>query len=206
MFNTSKIVLEAFENNESVDFLVSASPRALKPKGIGKTVYSLKCLIDIYGDWETAKQYLVFTPEQFLNFLKLGERIPLLVWDDAGYWLNRRYWFLPLVRSVTKIIQITRPHITSIMFTTPFEYELPSPILDNIAIRIHIVKKESYGRMAKAYKYVEDLVINKKYHKLLYEDYFNIHFKYYAEYEKERLKYITYGIRDLEAVINSRQL
>ena len=64
------------------------------PNRNGKSSLALWQLYYIYGDWETALEYLVFTLPDFLELLSeaLRERrqIPLVVWDDMGVHAGKR--------------------------------------------------------------------------------------------------------------------
>jgi len=101
--------------------------------GYGKSAYhfkvSVECLMRTYGiseteAWETLKTLIVFHPEQFFNKLdnarSMGlNKILLMDWDDAGYWLNAMDWDDPFVEALTKWLNVARTDITGLLCSTP---------------------------------------------------------------------------------------
>lgn len=89
--------------------------------GYGKTTFACIVASEIYEtwDWSSLKKYIVFTPQEFLARLnKLKKKQPLLIWDDAGYWLNSLDYQNKFVKAVGKYIQVARTDWACIIFTS----------------------------------------------------------------------------------------
>ncbi|MEN3051898.1 MAG: hypothetical protein ABC596_08830, partial [Candidatus Methanosuratincola petrocarbonis] len=120
----------------------------------GKSVYALHALSQVYGvtwvepnimlnvedeyalpvfvtkkrDWYAFKKFMVFLPEEFQNAHEMvvdeGVKAPLLVWDDAGVWLNKHEHTKEWARKLMKQLQVIGSSFASIMFTSPNYLEL----------------------------------------------------------------------------------
>ena len=116
--------------------------------GAGKSSVAIQMLIDIYGP-EKWKKYLVFKPEDFLNLvnelIESGERVPLIVWDDAGLWLYAMDWSDERVKSVVKFLNVVRTVAGGIVFTTPTMDMLVGKIPLMPGMRVATVTREGMG-------------------------------------------------------------
>jgi len=82
------------------------------------------------ADYESLKKYIVFRPVDFLNLvLHIEEKVCLVIWDDAGYWLFALDWYLPFVKSVSRYIQLAGRQITCLCLTTPDQDLISSKVL-----------------------------------------------------------------------------
>ena len=103
--------------------------------GIGKSSYSFKATAEAYGthiengevtvtpDWRKVKEYLTFPPWDFVDkcfkMIEQNRREKVLIWDDAGLWLNSMDWNHPFVKAVIKYLNVARTNWGCIIFTTP---------------------------------------------------------------------------------------
>jgi hypothetical protein len=77
-------------------------PDPARGLGKGKSAYAIFTLVELLINvfdlaerkaWELVKGFLCFHPEQFFDKLKWIrdeglERVPVIIWDDAGLWLH----------------------------------------------------------------------------------------------------------------------
>ena len=157
---------------------------AYGPLGYGKSTLSCKIVVDVlkiwyrhtsldYDDpeeldfraWEMLKQFIVFHPEQFFQKLhdvreiSKTQRIPSLIWDDAGLWLYALDWNDPFIIRVGKYMNVARSRLGSVIMTTPtpdyiFKKIRKFPQAINLSIYKVTGKKTGMGpylRQAKAY-------------------------------------------------------
>lgn len=122
---------------------------------IGKTSFSSQAGAEAYGKWdvfeiekyggkvpavgcvkpnyEAVKKHMVFLPREFLNkvsALDKGKKEPLLIWDDAGFWLYALDWYEPFVKAVNKYIQLVGRQYAVLIFTTPSQKLISSKVLE----------------------------------------------------------------------------
>jgi hypothetical protein len=120
---------------------------------IGKSAYAFKTCVEVLQNlgydeknaWELLKGFIIFHPQHFFDKLdemkSLGlERIPFLVWDDAGLWLFAMKWRDPFIIAFLQEMNVIGTKIASIIFTTPS----PTYILKKLrqfpsAINVHII-------------------------------------------------------------------
>lgn len=115
-FATSERIYWAYRRFEAVG-IVSYGEWAA-----GKSSFAIQVLKELYPG-EEWKKYLVFKPEHFLDLVdglaERGERVPLIVWDDAGLWLYALDWNDPRVKSVVKFLNVLRTIMAGLILTTP---------------------------------------------------------------------------------------
>ena len=117
--------------NESIGLVVYG------PRGYGKTSYSVHTAAEALmprgekPDYEEVKKWIIFTPAEFCKkILDVSSRQMVLIWDDAGYWINRLFWQERFVREALRYMTIARTQFSCIIFSTPSLRMLPSKILD----------------------------------------------------------------------------
>jgi len=89
--------------------------------GYGKSSFASYVASEIYGTWawSTLKEFIVFHPAEFLKkIMKIKKKHPLIIWDDAGYWLNSMDYQNKFVKAVGKYMQVARLDWACIMFTS----------------------------------------------------------------------------------------
>jgi hypothetical protein len=142
------------------------------PLRVGKSAYAFKTgaevlqqlySLDTKEAWDKLKHYIIFHPKQFFRKMewmekKNIERIPFLIWDDAGLWLFYLKWYDPFLVAFLQELNVIGTRIASLIFTTPS----PKFILRKIrefpeAINVRILDKnkkdEPWQRVAKGYKH-----------------------------------------------------
>lgn len=97
-------------------------------EGAGKTVAALKLAEKVYGNYKTALNMLVFSLKEFEELLDLAgkNRIPLLIWDDAGVYADRYLWrYDPITAAdLSSTIQLIRTYCATLILTVPNEADL----------------------------------------------------------------------------------
>jgi hypothetical protein len=191
------------------------------PLRLGKSAYAFKTgvqtLKELYGleeegrggAWDELKRYIMFHPEHFFQKRRemdeLGiERIPFLIWDDAGLWLYALDWYDPFINAFLKELNVIGTRIGALIFTTPspkFILRKLRDFPDSINVRIidtSVNPDHIWRRLAKGYKHWF-LPDGKSRVKLKFEDEFtalmpNTFYKWYKPlrdaYEKLALKLV----------------
>ncbi len=84
------------------------------PLGSGKSTLALKIAYELLQDWDRVFDLLIFTPmelqEKVDTALKQGIRYPVIVWDDAGPWMEiaKRYPYDPFSVAIMGHIETMR--------------------------------------------------------------------------------------------------
>jgi len=104
------------------------------------------------------EKYFAFTPTEFLNMVRgFEKRVPAVAWDDAGIWLYYMDYAHPIIKKISKMMQMVRTRTSSVIFTTP----MPTLILGKLrnfpqTLTIKILKEtadireEDYNRFVRA--------------------------------------------------------
>lgn len=204
---TAHQIREAFKANECQNYIVYG------PTGVGKTSYSLQNLMEIYQtkDPDILKKYVFFNPVEFLRGMKSfrgGARVPAVSWEDAGVWLYYLDFHDPIVKSISKMMQLIRTRVASVIFTTPS----PTLILGklrNFPQTTTIKIKKSWEqprtlkdlRTATAYRSFMLPDLQKLRVKKMYEDEFGLYLPndLYKWYVNEREDYVVQIEEEIEA-------
>ena len=125
-----------------------------RPRGWGKSAFKFSVAAEVLSnlqdppDWEAVKKWIVFTPKEFVDMVLHTHTIkPILLWDDAGYWLNRLFWYEPFVKEALRYMTLQRTQFAAIMFSTPSLKFLPSKLIElEDVYRVKIIKQESNYR------------------------------------------------------------
>jgi len=203
------LFLVAYDLGTSVLNGVFASPFAPFHLGVGKTVYCLRTALSVYKNWDIAKKYIVFMPQDFISRFKDAidnrYRIPLLVWDDAGFWVGRQRWQDKFTRAVREFLNVVRTHLVMLMLSAPHYYELARGIREQLTyvsfIKMHGYTRDIKERRSIAYLYYgrdADAVYRKKAPSPLYVYSFPTYFPFYDDYKEMREKYVEVGNRRAE--------
>lgn len=209
---TAKQIKLAYRYNESMGFLVYA------PRGWGKSSYKFHVAAEVlagYGDppnWEEVKKRIIFTPKEFVEMLlKTNSRRMLLLWDDAGFWLNRLFWYEPFVKETLRYMTLQRTQFAAIMFSTPSLAFLPSKLIEledvyRVKIyKVHTNPETPNGRPRLAWVkrpwYSDDL----KKHGVttVWKDYFSAIMpdSFFEWYEPKREKYLELAANRIKQAI-----
>lgn len=176
LFYLSEKILEWYYNDELGIVIIHGQ------QGYGKSTYGLVSGAEVYGhnekaktfyyDWDTVKEYTVFTPRQFLKLSrKQYQKAPLVIWDDAGYWLNALDYYDPLVKAVGKFMEVARSKWGAIVFTCSDQKQILSKIR-NIphAYTIKIIKGATPNKYNPEHKWKQDRRLAKVHKSWVSED------------------------------------
>jgi len=119
-------------------------------QGLGKTTYALKVMKQVYqelgvGDpWNQALSMTFFDVEDFIPLLVearvKGERIPVVLFDDAGIWLEKYAWQRETIRGFIKLYKMIRTFVSAVIFTTPSPEDIVKNIREKAWFQIKIVR------------------------------------------------------------------
>ncbi len=210
IYTLTRIIRDTHNEGSNVLVAVVSDPRSIQKRGVGKSVFALRLLVDMYKTWkwEDLRRYIVFMPQDFLslidNVLQTGKRIPLLVWDDAGFWLNRQKWYNKFVMAVRENLNVIRTAVTSIVFTAPTWNELARGIRDHIDIMVLITRNSNTSSIARGYKVIQGVFEDYK-RETIFQDYFNIMLpdEIYQPYEAMRRSYVMVGLERMRKNLKS---
>ena len=193
--------------------------------GYGKTSYALWTAYEVYGSWKKALDNLYFKPREVIEaigqVLERGERIPLIIMDDAGLWLDKLTWWEPDKVKFMELFNLFRSLASGVIFTTPSE-ELPRQILNKCFFRIKVEIAnpsneptniiESVQKLANTYSLYPQVskaigyrlktlpsffrLVKKKFY-----DYFPTHYPIYNEYMEKRMEALKYYYKRLRETI-----
>lgn len=204
-YSLAELIIETHREGSNLLVAVVADPRSIHKRGIGKSVYALRILIDVYKTWrwDVLKNYIVFMPQDFLRLLdriiETGERLPLIVWDDAGFWLNKQRWMNKFVVAVRENLNVIRTAVTAIIFTAPTWNELARGIRDHIDILVLVTRNNNESSIAKGYKVVQG-VFEEYRRETIFTDYFHIMLpnEIYQPYDRMRRSYVRIGLERMK--------
>lgn len=109
--------------------------------GSGKTSYALWTAYEVLGGWERVLKYLFFDPGEaaavMRRAIERGRRLPVIIMDDAGLWLDRMTWWEEEKVAFMQFFNLIRSVAACVIFTTPTE-ELPKQILRKSTVRVRV--------------------------------------------------------------------
>jgi len=177
-------------------------------QGVGKSLYSLLVASQVYNtnSWDVLKKHYVYDRLEFIDLVKKKrKRSPLLVWDDAGNWLNAQDYQKKEVVNVCKYFQVARPHWGCIMLTTVDAEDIVNRIRnmkDRILIQVikNSNKRQPNRRLAKVYTHWKSPDKTRKGEETQVLENFHLHWcdeKLYKNYELYRNSFVKKAIKDL---------
>lgn len=206
------VIKESHEGDYGLLWGVFAAPNAIFKRGIGKSVLSIKILLAVYRSWDTAKQYIFYSPQEFIRvFEKLvdrKERIPAAVWDDAGAWLFRGRFKSRFVMAVAEHLEVIRTHISTLFFTATSYGKLAKAIRESITLVDLVSLRERRNgvklSVTRGYHAEEDM--SWLFHRSraptpLWEYMFRVYLPdaIYRDYLEMRNKYVETGLKKVKA-------
>lgn len=125
-----------------------ASAWIISPVGAGKTSYGLNVTAGVFAestptinDWKKAFAATFLSVDEIFNYMGKAiehrQRIPILVLDDAGFWLHKLTWWKAEKVAFMSFFQFVRTVCSAIIFTSPVD-ELPKPMRKMINYRVLI--------------------------------------------------------------------
>jgi hypothetical protein len=177
LFYLSEKAIEWFTNDELGIILIHGQ------QGFGKTTYACISCAEVYGhdinnsnffyNWEAVKKHIVWTPRQFIELCKekpkpndkrymihpnSDKKEPMVVWDDAGYWLNAMDYRDKLCVQISKYLEVARTRWGTIVFTVSDQRQILNKIRGiPHAWSIPIRKTATPKRTNPRYKWQHDL-------------------------------------------------
>ncbi len=152
------------------------------PQGVGKTTYAIKVAREVFRElgyknaWDMALDHLFFDVKDSLELLVeayyFRKRIPILIFDDAGIWLEKYSWQKEELRQFARLYKLIRTLCTSIVFTTPSESDIMKNIREKAWYKVKITRHGSSNgvKMSKANIYVYTVkVIDKQFREVVEE-------------------------------------
>ena len=175
--------------------------------GSGKSVFCIKQLIKIYGSWDIAKQYIVYSPNELLALI--NKHVKATLWDDAGVWAHRRG-----SRKIIDSIFEIKEKISRLYITASRPSILPRKLLNALDYFIYIYRplpltwgfelkdKDPWRARAILFKGEDGL---RAYRALssgreaasIASIEFDLYFEHYKEYEEHRGKYVRLAFEEV---------
>jgi len=129
----ARLICQAYRNDDFILVIIYG------PLRMGKSAYAMKVLGQVYEYFygkplspDLVRDYMGFHPSEVIErWLELGDkRIPMYVWDDAGYWLYSLDWFDPLLKAIQKYFNVLGTDMNCLLLTTPDPTWVLSKILN----------------------------------------------------------------------------
>ena len=97
------------------------------PLRMGKSAYAMKVMGQVYEYFfdeplspALITQNMGFHPADVVDaWANITDRIPMYIWDDAGYWLYSMDWNNPLLKAIQKYFNVIGTDMNCLMLTTP---------------------------------------------------------------------------------------
>ena len=175
---TVDIINSLYDNDEFKPIIITGG------HGYGKSVYAMKVAAQVLSangnpNWSAVKDNIVFHPKEFLKLAtSQRKRRPLLIWDDAGYWLNALDFNNPFVKSVGKYLQVVRSDYGCIIFTCIDVDDVLKKVrgISN-SVMIKIIKDSDatkpHRRIARGYRYWKSPDGSRFGRRTIFEEHFN---------------------------------
>ncbi len=127
------------------------------PQGVGKTTYALKIAASVYGSLEEALNHLYFSLEGLVNDLEAafrrGERIPVVILDDAAISLHRQSYRESVNVAFEKIFNLSRTVCACFIFTTIHVSDILRSLRDKFMFRVSMQRIGKGKALAKIYEF-----------------------------------------------------
>jgi len=156
------------------------------------------------------KSRLVFHPREFVEkaeaLMDSGEKDYVLIWDDAGLWLNSLEHWNPFIRSIVKYLNVMRTNLAGLILTSPSPLWIikkvrgfPQAVTLRIIKAMDDTKRLKRYRIAKAYRYWVTPDMKKSGVRTIFEDHFSalMDNEFYDWYKPKRDGYAGSAVRNL---------
>ncbi len=218
----SRLIERAHETEGFISAFIYGS------QGTGKTSYSLHVAADVYGCWNTALKHLFFSPldaiDKMLKTLERleageGERIKVLIMDDAGIWLSKSTWWEDSKQEFAELFDLIRSVCSCVIFNSPGNNVI-GRIMNEIMLRVKITEIDA--KMSEMLRDMGYKIDSTKYrlavlysHKLTPKfqgyikkeayDVFPLHYPVYEEYNRIRLKVVKQKLINVKQVLETKR-
>jgi len=163
---TAHRIMANMVNDEFTPFIIYG------PLGFGKSAYAIKVAGHVLGSWLGLdgpcyelywfKKILGWHPIKVVaQWMMIKDKLPVYIWDDAGYWLYALEFNHPWIKAVCKYMNVVRTDLGGIIFTSPLPTYITRkvralPDLINIKIMKRYSSKDTkpshqWARLARAY-------------------------------------------------------
>lgn len=147
LFYLSEKILEWFYNDELGIIIIHGQ------QGYGKSTYGAISCAEVYGhdlenhrfyyNWDAVKKHMVWHPRNFIELSKSKippndpfhkihihskKKEPMVLWDDAGYFLNSMNWNDKFCIEVGRYLELARSRWGAIVFTCSHQQQVLSKI------------------------------------------------------------------------------
>lgn len=137
---------------------------------MGKSAYAMKVMGQVYDylrgrplSIDLIDEYLAWHPTEVIEkWSSITKRIPMFIWDDAGYWLFTMNWHDPLMIEIQKYFNVVGTDMNTLVLTTPDPTWILGKLLNMPGtIRVKVIKRDGgvgdsktrlYAREARGYK------------------------------------------------------
>jgi len=137
---------------------------------MGKSAYAIKVMGQVYDylrgrplSIDLVDEYLAWHPNDVIQkWTEITKRIPMFIWDDAGYWLFSMNWHDPLMIEIQKYFNLVGTDMNTLVLTTPDPTWILSKLLNMPGtVRVKVMKRDGgisdtptalYRREARGYK------------------------------------------------------
>ena len=116
----AQLIILAYLNDDFILPIIYGPPR------IGKSVYALKVLFQVYDfllGWDRFRVYeecIGYEPERVINaWGSFNQRMPGYIWDDAGCWLFTLDYHDPLLKEIQRYFNVLATDLNCLILTTP---------------------------------------------------------------------------------------
>ena len=123
-------------------------------KGIGKTTVAMLLSYEIYNNWDMVLNHLIFEPEEFSRLLEdyEDERVPCIIFDDAGTWLNKYRYRSHEIVAFCRLYDLMRSLVAVVIFTTPHPHNILRYIREDVDVFIKVREHEGTVRECDVYR------------------------------------------------------
>ena len=182
---------------------------------IGKTMYSLLVMYDLYGDWDEVLKNVFFDLEELLNAIKAtvrdfekGRILKVICWDDAGVHGSKYLFFSrrELAQYLQNLFDVVGLAVKAILITTPNPANILKAVRDYEFYRVQVMKLNDGNRIARGYR---PILLPSGTVRMLkdFEDYYNIYIPsdVYKEYVEKRKGYLEEVVSNLEEYLKEKE-
>ena len=178
---------------------------------IGKTMYALQVMYDIYRDWDKVLNLTFFKLEEMVSSLrdqiKRDEKVAVITWDDAGVFGSKYLFFSnkKLTEYLQNLFDVIGTAVKGIIITTPNPENLLKSIRGYEFYRVKINKIGMTSRVAKGYQTIM-LPSGKKIIKKVFNDHYNVTIPndIFERYNKTRKSYMNVALDNLDEILKDR--
>lgn len=178
---------------------------------IGKSVYGLMIMYQIYKDWDEVFKHIFFSIKDLTEFLmdcaKNDYKCPILMWDDSGVQGGRQMYHTNriLVHYLGAVFDVIGTALKGILLTTPDSENLIKVIRRANFYKVKVTPgRHQYDRIATIYL-PQRTPYEQFYLKVTAKDHFDVRLpeEIYHKYYEIRKQYSVTALASLQTFLNS---